>query len=119
MAPTKATKAATQIKKGAGAKDVKVRSKVHFYKPQTQKLERQPKYPRKSMPSLPSMDKHRVIKYPLTTEVRACGCVRECLVCVRNASIGERRWRSPRVGEDAGGLLSCNPHARRARAGGT
>ena len=48
---------------------MKVRSKVHFYKPTTMKLERAPKYPRKSMPSMPLMDKHRVIKYPLTTEV--------------------------------------------------
>lgn len=61
--------AAVQIKKGAGTKDAKVRTKVHFYKPNTLKLARKPKYVKKVVPTLPKMDKYRVIKYPLTTEV--------------------------------------------------
>jgi len=31
-------------------------------------LDRAPKYPRKSIPSLNKLDKYRIIKYPLTTE---------------------------------------------------
>mmetsp|Transcript_19750 Transcript_19750/g.23513 ORF Transcript_19750/g.23513 Transcript_19750/m.23513 type:complete len:149 (+) Transcript_19750:29-475(+) len=65
---TKAKAVANQIKKGAGKKDVKVRTKVHFYKPKTLKLARNPKVPARAVPSLPKMDKYRVIKYPLTTE---------------------------------------------------
>jgi large subunit ribosomal protein L23Ae len=70
----KSTKVAAQIKSGAGTKSVKVRTKVHFYKPKTLKLDRKPVYPKKSVPSVPKMDKYRIIKYPLTTEV--------CNVCV-------------------------------------
>lgn len=69
MAPPKAAAAATQIKKGAGTKETKVRTKVHFYKPKTLKLARAPKYPKKAVPTLVKLDKYRVIKYPLTTEV--------------------------------------------------
>ena len=68
----KAAKAATQIKKGAGSKDVAKRSKVHFFRPKTLSLDKTPKYPRKSMPLRVKMDKHQIIKYPLTTEV-CCG----------------------------------------------
>jgi large subunit ribosomal protein L23Ae len=68
-APSKAKAAAQQIKKGAGKKDVKVRTKVHFYKPKTLKLARNPRAPVRAVPSLQKMDKYRVIKYPLTTEV--------------------------------------------------
>lgn len=41
---------------------------MHFYRPKTLKLDRAPKYPRKSVPSVTRMDKYRVIRYPLTTE---------------------------------------------------
>mmetsp|Transcript_24776 Transcript_24776/g.44040 ORF Transcript_24776/g.44040 Transcript_24776/m.44040 type:complete len:143 (-) Transcript_24776:26-454(-) len=68
MAPSKAAKAATQIKKGAGSKDVTKRTKVHFFRPKTLTLDKSPKYPRKSMPDRVKMDKHMIIKYPLTTE---------------------------------------------------
>ena len=72
MAPQKnqqkAKAVAQQIKKGAGKKDVKVRTKVHFYKPKTLKLARNPVVPARAVPSMPKMDKYRVIKYPLTTE---------------------------------------------------
>ena len=68
MGKSKAAEAAKQVKKGAGVKETKVRTKVHFYKPKTLKLARNPKYPSKSVPGAPKMDKYRVIKYPLTTE---------------------------------------------------
>ena len=64
-----AVKAASQIKKGAGVTKAKVRTKVHFYKPKTLTLARKPKYQKKAVPSIPKLDKYRVIKYPLTTEV--------------------------------------------------
>ena len=68
MAKSKAASAAAQIKKGAGTTESKKRTKVHFYKPKTLKLDRTPKYPSKSVASVNKMDKYRVIKYPLTTE---------------------------------------------------
>lgn len=68
MGKSKAAAAAKQIKKGAGSKDVKKRMKVHFYKPKTLKLAREPKYKNKAVPKVAKMDKYRVIKYPLTTE---------------------------------------------------
>jgi hypothetical protein len=40
---------------------------VHFYRPKTVKLARNPKYARKSVPHLTKMDKYRLIRYPLTT----------------------------------------------------
>jgi large subunit ribosomal protein L23Ae len=70
MAPkSKAAAVATQIKKGAGVKSTKVRTKVHFYKPKTLTLDRDPKYKSKAVPSTPKLDKYAIIKYPLTTEV--------------------------------------------------
>eukprot|EP00629_Pelagomonadales_sp_RCC1024_P018169 CAMPEP_0119272742 /NCGR_PEP_ID=MMETSP1329-20130426/9014_1 /TAXON_ID=114041 /ORGANISM="Genus nov. species nov., Strain RCC1024" /LENGTH=140 /DNA_ID=CAMNT_0007272841 /DNA_START=55 /DNA_END=477 /DNA_ORIENTATION=+ len=68
MAPSKAAAAATAVKSGTGKKMVKRRTRVHFYKPKSFKPAKDPKYPSKSTPTLPSMDKYRVIKYPLTTE---------------------------------------------------
>lgn len=67
--PGKAQDAATQIKKGAGSRVVKKRTKVHFYKPKTLKLDRKPKYQRKATVSRTKMDNHRIIKFPLTSEV--------------------------------------------------
>jgi large subunit ribosomal protein L23Ae len=49
-------------------KGLTIRYKVHFYRPKTQRLEKKPKYNRKSVPTANKMDKYRVIKYPLTTE---------------------------------------------------
>jgi large subunit ribosomal protein L23Ae len=46
----------------------KVRTKTHFHLPKTLKLGRVPKYPRKSVPSKPSLDAHTIIKFPLNTE---------------------------------------------------
>merc|ERR1712000_436391 len=41
---------------------------VHFYRPKTLKLNRKPKFPRKSVNRENKMDQYRVIKHPLTTE---------------------------------------------------
>ena len=60
--------AATALRKGTGVKKARVRTSVHFYRPKTFKPARSPKYKRTSRPTLPKMDKFRVIKFPLTTE---------------------------------------------------
>ena len=60
--------AATALRKGTGVKKARVRTSVHFYRPKTFKPARSPKYKRPSRPTLPKMDKFRVIKFPLTTE---------------------------------------------------
>lgn len=63
-----AAKVSKKMLKGNHGKAVKVRTKVHFYKPKTLKLARAPRYQRKSLPSRNKLDKYRIIKAPLTTE---------------------------------------------------
>lgn len=63
-----AAKVSKKTLKGAHGKAVKVRTKVHFYKPKTLKLARAPRYARKSLPSRNKLDKYRIVKAPLTTE---------------------------------------------------
>jgi len=46
----------------------KIRTKVHFFRPRTLKLPRQPKYQHTLTPPLKKFDAFKVIKYPLTTE---------------------------------------------------
>lgn len=46
----------------------KIRKSVHFYRPKTLELRRNPKYQRKSVPHLPRLDKFAVIKYPVASE---------------------------------------------------
>merc|ERR1712179_601791 len=46
----------------------KVRTSVQFKRPKTLKLARAPKYPRRSVPRTPKLDRFRIIKFPLTTE---------------------------------------------------
>lgn len=46
----------------------KVRTKVHFYRPKTQRLDRKPKYPKRSAPRINKLDHYAIVKYPLTTE---------------------------------------------------
>lgn len=41
---------------------------MHFYRPKTQVLARNPKYPQTPIPSRNRMDKYRIIRCPLTTE---------------------------------------------------
>ena len=47
---------------------LKVRTSVKFYRPQTFRPARAPKYPRKSTPARNRMDAYNIIKHPLTTE---------------------------------------------------
>lgn len=79
MAPTAAKKDETKGKvekaKSAAAKTLsqdrkksrKVRTSVHFFRPKTLKLARNPKYARSSKPSAQKMDHYAVIKSPLAT----------------------------------------------------
>ncbi|KAK3606436.1 hypothetical protein CHS0354_041377 [Potamilus streckersoni] len=65
----KALKAKKNVLKGVHSKRThKVRTSVHFRRPKTLKLKRQPKYPRKSVPRRPQLDQYKIVKYPLTTE---------------------------------------------------
>jgi large subunit ribosomal protein L23Ae len=67
-AKTKATKAAGALKKGSGRKATRVHTKVHFYRPQTLKLARNPKFNRTVQKSMEGPKEFDVIKYPLNTE---------------------------------------------------
>jgi large subunit ribosomal protein L23Ae len=64
----KASKVAGAIKKGTGKKATRVHTKVHFFKPQTLKLARNPKGFLKTARDLKAEKKMDVIKFPLTTE---------------------------------------------------
>ena len=65
----KALKATKAIKKGTHTKGTrKIRTSVHFYRPKTLRLDRNPKYPRKSVPKVNKLDHYRILKHPLTTE---------------------------------------------------
>merc|ERR1711934_376901 len=70
-AKTKAAKAqaaAKAVKKGSMKRTHKVRLSVTFHKPKTVQLQRNPKYPRRSVPKANKLDKYTILKYPLTTE---------------------------------------------------
>jgi len=65
----KASTAAKAVLNGSRKKaEVKRRTSVHFYRPKTLKLARNPRFPRKATPSRNKMDKYAIIKFPLTTE---------------------------------------------------
>merc|ERR1712203_253188 len=65
----KARKEQKKVVKGVhGTRVKKVRTSVKFYRPQTFRPARAPKYPRKSTPSRNRMDAYNIIKHPLTTE---------------------------------------------------
>jgi len=64
----KATKAKKTIQKGARTSKRRVFHTVHFYRPKTLRLARNPKYPRHSTNRLPKLDQYRILKFPLTTE---------------------------------------------------
>lgn len=64
----KAAVVSKKLAKGSHGKVIKVRTKVHFYKPKTLQLARAPKYARKAVPTRTKLDKYRIIKAPLTTE---------------------------------------------------
>jgi large subunit ribosomal protein L23Ae len=64
----KATAVAKALKKGISKKGTRIHTKVHFYKPKTLKHDRKPKYQQYSVPKKNTLDKHSIVKYPLTTE---------------------------------------------------
>ena len=71
MAPTKGKAAAAKkaVLKGIHSKGKrKVRTSVHFRRPKTLALPRQPLYPRKSTHSNNKLDQFAVVKHPLTSE---------------------------------------------------
>ncbi|KZF21328.1 60S ribosomal protein L23 [Xylona heveae TC161] len=65
----KASAAAKATLRGVNSHKVrKVRLSTTFHQPKTLQLSRSPKYPRKSIPSEPRLDHHKVIVHPLNTE---------------------------------------------------
>mmetsp|Transcript_102818 Transcript_102818/g.204123 ORF Transcript_102818/g.204123 Transcript_102818/m.204123 type:complete len:164 (+) Transcript_102818:79-570(+) len=64
----KAKKVAKAVKSSVSSKTKKVRTSVHFSKPKTLQLRRDPKYPRKSTERMYKLDKYRIIQCPVTTE---------------------------------------------------
>uniref|UniRef100_A0A2P2ICI9 60S ribosomal protein L23a n=1 Tax=Hirondellea gigas TaxID=1518452 RepID=A0A2P2ICI9_9CRUS len=65
----KALSAAKKVKQGgAHQKKRKIRTSVHFRRPKTLRLARDPKYKRKSVPSRNKFDKYAIVRFPLTTE---------------------------------------------------
>ena len=69
---TTAKKVASALKKGNGRKATTVHTKVHFYKPTTLKLARNPKIEtaevKKKIAKAQTSKAYDIIKYPLTTE---------------------------------------------------
>merc|ERR1712008_31048 len=66
--PKKASKVAKAVKSCVSSKTKKIRTSVHFKKPKTLQLRREPKYPRKSTERRYKLDKYRIIQCPVTTE---------------------------------------------------
>jgi len=65
----KAKSAAKAVASGTKAKaKAKIRTSVHFYRPKTLRLHRNPKYERRALQRRNKLDKYAVIKYPLCTE---------------------------------------------------
>jgi large subunit ribosomal protein L23Ae len=65
----KATLAKKAVLRGTNGLKVKqVRTNTHFFRPKTLKLDRAPKYPRRSVPRTPRLDAFRIIDMPLNTE---------------------------------------------------
>lgn len=71
VASQKAQAAKTQKKVAKGSHEKrsrKVWTTTRFRRPKTKTLPRNPKYPRRSVPHRPRLDKFSIIKHPLTTE---------------------------------------------------
>merc|ERR1719213_923209 len=64
----KAGKAAKAVKESVSRKTKKIRTNVHFFRPNTLIKKREPKYPRKSVSRPDKLDKFAILKAPLTTE---------------------------------------------------
>merc|ERR1712032_1470108 len=72
MAPKGKDKASKAAKATRGSinksKAKKTRMSCTFHRPKTLKRARDPKYPRKSVPSAPLLDSYQILQFPLTTE---------------------------------------------------
>lgn len=69
LALLKPKKAQINIIKGVfGTYTRKVPTNIHFHRPETMQLPRNPKYSRKCVPTGNRMDAYNITKYPLTTE---------------------------------------------------
>ena len=65
----KAKATAKAVKQGKfNAVHKKMRTKVHFYRPRTLRLARNPKYQSRALPRQPKLDKFNIIKYPICSE---------------------------------------------------
>lgn len=64
----KAASVGKALKSGVSKKGTRIHTKVHFYRPVTLKHRRKPKYQNKSTSKKSTLDKHAIIKYPLTTK---------------------------------------------------
>lgn len=64
----KAQAVAKGVKKGISKKGTRIHTRTHFYRPKTLQHPRKPKYQNKSTPKKSTLEKHSIIKYPLTTE---------------------------------------------------
>ena len=68
-AAAKATATAKAVKKGVHTKVAKkIRTNVHFFRPETLALARNPKYARRSVPRATRLDQFQILRFPLTTE---------------------------------------------------
>ncbi|XP_068923422.1 large ribosomal subunit protein uL23-like [Petaurus breviceps papuanus] len=67
-AKSKALKAKKEVLKGVHGHKKKIQTSPTFWRPKTLRLQRQPKYPRKSAPRRNKFDHYAIIKFPLTTE---------------------------------------------------
>uniref|UniRef100_G3MMK9 Large ribosomal subunit protein uL23 N-terminal domain-containing protein n=2 Tax=Amblyomma TaxID=6942 RepID=G3MMK9_AMBMU len=68
-ARVKAMAARKKVVKGVhGTRTKKIRTSVKFRRPKTLSLPRNPKYPRRSVPTRTRLDQFSIIKHPLTTE---------------------------------------------------
>jgi len=56
------------LKKAPKKKTYKIRTSVHFHRPNTLTTPRNPKYPRRSTPKNRSFDKYAIIKHPIASE---------------------------------------------------
>lgn len=66
---SKALKAKKNVVKGAQTKKIKkVRTTPSFHRPKTLLQKKNPKYPRKALPTRAKLDAYGIVKRPLTTE---------------------------------------------------
>merc|ERR1712061_371661 len=67
-AKKKASKTAKALKSAVTRRVKKTRTNVHFFRPKTKLMKRDPKYPKRSVERFDKMDKYRIIQCPVTTE---------------------------------------------------